>query len=526
MPAGLNEREYNIILHKGVDYDEFWNDLKSITNKDGIPNRQVEVANPRIGSSRQTHFFLTDVEKRQVKTHKSVLDVEIPPSKRTDIIKSIDAIQSSSFTRDPQLNASSNNWGLIRSSYKENPYSGSNDTVLKYNYTLDGTGVDVIITDTGIQTDHPEFQNTKGVSRIQQINWASVSGLSFTQDPNHYRDLHGHGTHVAGTAVGKNFGWAKNSNIYSIKIAGIEGPDDETGIDDEYAFDAIKLWHRNKPIEKSTGFKRPSVVNISWGYVSRFDSGSNINIMYRGDAITSASLSQAHSSGLNTYSTSSKWNVPYRVTSVDTDIEEMIEEGIIVVAAAGNSNLKQTDTTDIDYNNSVTVDGGITLYYNRGNSPCHTEGLTVGALDEAQILQSGKYLDKKAYYSDSGPIVDVYAPGSGIISACTDNVIYAKGDYQYDSNYMEAILDGTSMAAPQVTGISALYLQSSPGMTPVKLKETLLSNSSKQVYNPDESPSGSLTFNNSDPNIIYNKYNSSSPLDYTGSFSTSTNISF
>ena len=57
MPAGLNEREYNIILHKGVDYDVFWNDLKTLTNKDGIPNRIVEVANPRIASLRQTHFY-------------------------------------------------------------------------------------------------------------------------------------------------------------------------------------------------------------------------------------------------------------------------------------------------------------------------------------------------------------------------------------------------------------------------------------------------------------------------------------
>ena len=41
MSAGLNEREYNIILHKGVDYGEFFNSLVDITNKDGIPNRKA-----------------------------------------------------------------------------------------------------------------------------------------------------------------------------------------------------------------------------------------------------------------------------------------------------------------------------------------------------------------------------------------------------------------------------------------------------------------------------------------------------
>ena len=65
MSAGLNEREYNIILHKGVDYGEFFNSLVDITNKDGIPNRKVIIANPRNGSYRQTHFYLTEVEKKQ-----------------------------------------------------------------------------------------------------------------------------------------------------------------------------------------------------------------------------------------------------------------------------------------------------------------------------------------------------------------------------------------------------------------------------------------------------------------------------
>ena len=33
----FNEREYNIILHKEVDYDLFWEDLKEITEKDNVP---------------------------------------------------------------------------------------------------------------------------------------------------------------------------------------------------------------------------------------------------------------------------------------------------------------------------------------------------------------------------------------------------------------------------------------------------------------------------------------------------------
>ena len=51
------EREYNVILKKGVDYDQFGNDMITITNKDGIPNREIEIANARLGSYRQTHYL-------------------------------------------------------------------------------------------------------------------------------------------------------------------------------------------------------------------------------------------------------------------------------------------------------------------------------------------------------------------------------------------------------------------------------------------------------------------------------------
>ena len=51
------EKEYNVILKKGVNYDQFTADMVSITSKDGIPNRQIEVADSRIGSYRQTHYY-------------------------------------------------------------------------------------------------------------------------------------------------------------------------------------------------------------------------------------------------------------------------------------------------------------------------------------------------------------------------------------------------------------------------------------------------------------------------------------
>ena len=52
------------------------------------------------------------------------------------------------------------------------------------------------------------------------------------------------------------------------------------------SFDAIKLWHRNKPIT-STGYKRPTIVNMSWGYGRTFSGITGGN--YRGTDWTGTS---------------------------------------------------------------------------------------------------------------------------------------------------------------------------------------------------------------------------------------------
>ena len=150
---------------------------------------------------------------------------------------------------------------------------------------MDGTGVDIVIQDSGLQVDHPEFKDANGNSRVQLIDWFAESGVGSTQDPNHYRDTDGHGTHFGGTAAGLNFGWAPNARIYSVKLSGQEGSGDSgTGISVINAFDIIKGWHQNKPIDPKTGFKRPTIVNMSWGY--SYSMGSNFSnidsYVYRG----------------------------------------------------------------------------------------------------------------------------------------------------------------------------------------------------------------------------------------------------
>ena len=74
---------------------------------------------------------------------------------------------------------------------------------------MDGTGVDIVIQDSGLQVDHPEFLDANGVSRVQLIDWYDELGISGTQSSAHYRDYDGLWYHCAGTASGLNFGWVQ-----------------------------------------------------------------------------------------------------------------------------------------------------------------------------------------------------------------------------------------------------------------------------------------------------------------------------
>jgi subtilisin family serine protease len=287
------KKEYVVSLNRDVDYDKFWNEME--TNTEGlffIPDRQVEIINNRDGSLRSCHYLLTDEEVEILKRDSRIYSVEIPPDQRTDIKIGLTGLVTGNFVKPSNSGGTNINWGLVRCSnptnvYGENLYPSAN----VYYYEYDATGVDVVIQDSGIEWSHPEFKDSLGNSRVQLIDWYTASGISGTQSANHYRDLDGHGTHVAGITVGKNYGWAKNANIYSVKVNGLEGSGDSgTGISISDCFDVIKLWHRNKPVDPVTGVKRPTIVNASWGYTTTVTNTNISAINYRGNSYSGASI--------------------------------------------------------------------------------------------------------------------------------------------------------------------------------------------------------------------------------------------
>ena len=476
-------REYIVSLVKDVDYDQFWNEIENESLTDGfVPSRRVEIVNERPGSLRSCHYLLSDEEAEKLRQDSRVYGVDIPPEQRDDIQIGFRTTQTANFAKPSQSTSSwpsagtFTNWGLIRNSNTTNVYGTGTSTALSYEYLSDGTGVDIVIQDSGLQVDHPEFTDSSGNSRVQQINWYTASGLSGTQNANHYRDYDGHGTHVAGISTGKTYGWAKNAKVYSLKVSGLEGSGDSgTGISITDCFDVIKLWHRNKPIDSTIGRKRPTIVNMSWGYSAGY--GNITGGSYRGTPWTG--VSPDVSKGMN-----STFSCPVRVSSVDVDLQELIDEGVIVCIAAGNSSHKVDIIGGTDYNNYWTSSLYGNTYYHRGMSPSSPSAIIVGALSSAPQSST---LDRKSWFSNAGPGVDIFAAGDQIVSATSTTNAYTSGsyvsvNYHLNSSFKQLNLSGTSQASPQVTGLLACYLQNNLTATPAQAKAWLKNKGTTTLY--------------------------------------------
>jgi subtilisin family serine protease len=466
----MEQKEYNVILNDGVDYDAFWHEMETQGHvSPAVPDRIVTIVDERPVSLRQCHYALTDDEVMLLKSDLRVYDVEIPPDTRTDLDNRHCAQQQGNFSQGIGGDPSRVNWGLFRCQYPDNSNVGSSNPGY-YNYILDGTGVDVVIMDTGIQADHPDFQDANGVSRVQQIDWFAVSGVSGTMPANFYTDLDGHGTHCAGIAAGKTYGWAKNASIYAmhIPLSGDPGINNSIGI--STAMDCMRGWHLNKPIDPATGARRPSIVNMSWGNFDTFTSFDGVE--YRGNdyggsvnpALGMVGLSNAFGGQNSTY---------------DAGLSEMLDAGIHVTKAAGNNN----NTVDVpggpDFNNNIFDETFFIeydrRYYQRGPSPRTDSGreLNVGALDSNS---SASPPGDKAYYSNSGPGINVWAPGSDIISTVSTSNVLGGFTMNYPPNPAFKImsLNGTSMAAPQVAGLLACFAQVWPQASVTWLRDKLI----------------------------------------------------
>jgi subtilisin family serine protease len=125
--------------------------------------------------------------------------------------------------------------GLDRTSERLLPLDNS------YTYSEKGTGVNAYVIDTGIRATHTEFGG-----RVSAVGFTAINDGKGTNDCN------GHGTHVAGTIGGMNYGIAKDVTLYSVRVLDCSGTGTVAGVI------AGVDWVTNNAI-------RPAVANMSLG---------------------------------------------------------------------------------------------------------------------------------------------------------------------------------------------------------------------------------------------------------------------
>ncbi|KAI0704148.1 serine protease [Earliella scabrosa] len=164
------------------------------------------------------------------------------------------------------------------------------------------TGVDVYVIDSGILTDHVEFQG--------RASWGATFGpfalirlsvsMSIVTTTLQNIDDDGHGTHCAGTIAGATFGVAKRAHVIAVKVFGAQG-----------GFTADIISGVNFVAQSAARSGRPSVASMS--------------------------LRSAPSRAL------------------DAAVRNAINQGVYVVVSAGNKNLDATSQSPARVAEAITV---------------------------------------------------------------------------------------------------------------------------------------------------------------------------
>ncbi|HVM20181.1 MAG TPA: S8 family serine peptidase [Egibacteraceae bacterium] len=268
-----------------------------------------------------------------------------------------------------------------------------------------GKGVDVALIDTGVVP-------VPGLTRSPVSNGPDLSLENQSADAR-YLDTYGHGTHMAGIAVGRESatggfrGVAPDAGLVSLKLGTYDGAVDVSQV----------------------------IAAIDWVVQHRRSDGLNIRVL---------NLS---------YGTSSTQSP--QLDPLSHAVENAWRNGIVVVVSSGNNG------------NTAALSTPATNPYVVAVGAADTAG-TVGHSDDtvAKFSSGGSSARRPDLVAPGRSIVSLRDPGSYIdVNYSTARV----GDKLFKGS-------GTSQAAAVVSGAAALLLQQRPGLTPDQVKALLTRN--------------------------------------------------
>lgn len=481
--------EVVITLKSMDDLDSFYIDMETATSIPAIPDRAVPVYRRR-PISKNTHYMLSHKEAADLVNDPRVEGITFAKLAAASI-KPMWTTPTNTYNKSSTADSAHYNWGLKRCTQIDTTDNwgsdGTSDFSQSVSHSLSGKNVDVIIVDGHFRPDHPEFaKNADGTggTRVNQFQWFTLNsvvssidddGTSLTESTYDYTwestagsDMvsdNNHGCHVAGTVAGNTNGWARDANIYNISPY---STNPNTSMSTLVMWDYIRAFHRTKAINPATGRKNPTICNCSYGSTitwpdATMGTGSITQTVIRGTT-TGNRVSAMTTTQLNTAkirNTAGTATVPYYYSAVVADIQQAIDDGIIIVGAAGNEGAFVDDQSGLDYNNYFWATYGgtnYTWYVHKGCAVGSASNvITVGAVGPTKV-------EKKASFSNTGPGVLLFAPGQYIASSFNVADVWTSSTDLRNSLYVNGKISGTSMASPQVCGVLACALEMYPNM--------------------------------------------------------------